>query len=166
MEDDLSEFADPETLDFRLRDDAPILEHVAEDVYDRVYGADGDDIPFEPIPFEEMGLQQDGHRPELGPLPFQKLGPEEGASGVNAEETQLWWAPSHNADRYRVRIAADEAMENIVAEQETQRNHVVIDALESGETYYWDVEAIVDQSRSNRGVRPAEGEAWAFTTGE
>ncbi len=166
VDDDLSDFADPETLDFRLRDDAPILDHVAEDVYDRVYGADGDDIPFEPIPFEEIGLQQDDDRPALGPLPFQKLGPEENAIGVNAEETQLWWAPSHNADRYRVRIAADEAMENIVAEQETQRNHVVIDALESGETYYWDVEAVVDQSRSNRGVRPAEGEAWAFTTGE
>ncbi|HEO71401.1 MAG TPA: hypothetical protein ENN80_09065 [Candidatus Hydrogenedentes bacterium] len=164
VEDDLSDFVDPDNLNFALRDGAPILDWVAEDVYDRVYGADNEDIPFERIPFEEIGLEQDEHRLELGPLPFHKLGPEAGAGDVNAEEVQFWWTPSYNADRYRVRIAKDAAMEDLVVEVETQRNHIVTPDLAPGEEYYWQVEAVVDQSRSNRGTRVGEEGPWPFGT--
>ncbi len=164
VEDVFSDFVDPDNLNFALRDDAPVLEWVAEDVYDRVYGADNEDIPFERIPFEEIGLEQDEHRPELGPLPFRKLGPEAGAGAISAKETQFWWTPSYNADRYQVRIARDAAMEDLVVEEETQRNHIVTRDLAPGEEYFWQVEAIVDQSRSNRGARPAQEQPWPFTT--
>jgi len=115
VQDDLSDFVDPDTLNFALRDNAPVLGWVAEDVHDRVYGADGGSIAFVPIAFEKIGLAQGEYRLELGPLPFRKLGPKAGSDNVNARETQFWWTPSHNADHYRVRIAADAAMQEVVA---------------------------------------------------
>ncbi|MFW6171157.1 MAG: right-handed parallel beta-helix repeat-containing protein [Planctomycetota bacterium] len=164
VEDDLSDFVDPDNLNFALRDDAPMLDWVAADVHDRVYGAEGEDIPFERIPFEEIGLEQDDHRLELGPLPFHKLRPEAGSGDVNTEEAQFWWTPSHNADRYRVRIGRDAAMEDLVVDEETLHNQMVTRELAPGEKYFWQVEAIVDQSRSNRGARPAQEEPWPFAT--
>jgi hypothetical protein len=164
VQDDLSDFVDPDTLNFALRDNAPVLGWVAEDVHDRVYGADGGSIAFVPIAFEKIGLAQDEYRLELGPLPFRKLGPKAGSDNANARETQFWWTPSYNADHYRVRIAADAAMQEVVAEVKTQRNHIVTRDLTPGEAYFWQVEAIVDQSRSNRGSRPAEEAPWPFAT--
>jgi hypothetical protein len=85
---------------------------------------------------------------------------------VNPGEAQFWWTPSYNADHYRVRVAADAAMHDVVAEVKTQRNDIVVPDLAPGETYFWQVEAIIDQSRSNRGIRPAEEAPWPFGTNE
>ena len=161
---DLSDFVDPERLNFALRDNAPVLDWVAENVHDRVHGAEGGSIPFKPIPFEKIGLVQDEYRPEPGPLPFRKLGPQAGSAKVNAEKAQFWWMPSHNADHYRLRIAVDAAMQEVVAEVETPRNHLVTDDLMPDKAYFWQVEAIVNRSRSNRGSRPAEDAPWPFAT--
>jgi hypothetical protein len=166
VQDDLSDFMDPDNLNFALRDDAPVLGWVARDVHDRVHGADGENIPFQPIPFEKIGLARDDYRPELGPLPFRRLRPKTGSDNVNPGGAQFWWTPSYNADHYRVRVAADAAMQNVVAEVKTQRNHIVVPDLAPGETYFWQVEAIIDQSRSNRGIRPAEEAPWPFGTNE
>ncbi len=166
VQEELRDFVDPDHLNFALRDDSPVLDWVAMDVHDPVYGADGEDIPFEPIPFEKIGLEQDEDRPELGPLPFRKLGPEAGAGDVNAEQAQFWWTPSYNADRYRVRIARDAAMQDVIVEIRTQRNHIITRDLASDEQYFWQVEAIVDQSRSNRGARPAQEAPWPLATRE
>ena len=157
--DDLSAFVEPEELDFRLREDAPALDMIAEDVHDPVYGVDGEDMPFEPIPFEEIGLQADEHRAALGPAPFAKLGPPDGSHG-GAEAVQLWWKPSHNADVYHVRIAADPDMDELVAERETDRNWMLVDELAPGRSYYWQVEAEVNRSRSNRGRNMADEGPW------
>ncbi len=159
VDEDLSAFVDPEELDFRLREDAPALEMVAEDVHDRVYGVDGEDIPFEPIPFDEIGLKIDEHRTSLGPAPFHKLGPGN-ATETSAERIQLWWAPSHNADVYHVRVATDADMEDVVIERETRDNWVFIDDLAVDRAYYWQVEAEVNRSRSNRGRAAAEEGPW------
>ena len=142
-----------------------MLDWLAQDVHDRVYGAEGQDIGFEPIPFEKIGLKQDESRPELGPLPFRKLGPQAGAGDVNAGEAQFWWTPSYNADRYRVRISQDAAMQDVAVEIETQHTQIITRELVPGKPYFWQVEALVDQSRSNRGTRPAQEAAWPFATG-
>lgn len=163
--EDLSIFKDPENLDFRLCEDAPILNWVAEGVYDRVQGLDGDNVPFVPIPFERIGLHEDEYRSTPGPLSFKKLGVvSDGTRVLDSGGVRFWWTPSHNADRYRVRIATDSAMANIVIEAETNRTQFSTEDISAGETYYWEVEAIVDRSRSNRGSRFAGGGPWSFTT--
>jgi hypothetical protein len=57
-------------------------------------------------------------------------------------------------------------MHDVVAEMTTQRNHIVAPDLAPGQTYFWQVEASVDESRSNRGTRPAEEAPWPFGTNE
>ncbi len=162
--EDLSHFVDPENLDFRLREESPVRDWIASDVHDRVYGAEGDDLPFRPIPFADIGLYRDENRPDLGPAPFRLLGPADGTGGADPGRVLLWWTPSHNADRYRVRIAADPELREGVLEKTVAGNHAVIESLDPETAYFWQIEAAVDRSRSNRGVRPAEGGPWRFVT--
>ncbi len=161
---DLSFFVDPENLDFTLREDAAVLEWVAEDVYDRVYGVDGEDIPFQAIPFDLIGLKQDTYRTTLGPMPFKKSGPLKGALDINRESGLLWWEPSHNADGYRVRIALDAELELLVVDTKVDKNYFEITDLEPSTQYYWQIDAIINLSRSNRGTRVADAPPWHFTT--
>ncbi len=163
-DDDFSHFVNPDELDFQLREDSPLLDRVAEDVSDRVYGADGEDIAFQPIPFYDIGLYRDEHRRTLGPHPFAKLGPADGTEGIDPERVQLWWAPSPNADVYRVKVAADAGMQEVVLEKDVRANHLATDQLAPGDVYYWQVEAAVADSRSNRGTRRARDGAWRITT--
>lgn len=162
--DDLSHFVDPENLDFRLREDSPLLHLVAENVYDRVTGVENQDMPFQPIPFEEIGLLRDEFRPELGPKPFAKLGPANTGDGVPADAATFWWAPSPGADTYRLTIAEDASLRRIVHEEEVGTNHLTTDRLEPGRTYYWQVSASVTRSRSNRGTRSAAEGPWRVRT--
>lgn len=159
-------FEDPEQLDFRLRPDSPLFDGVATGVVDRIQGADGDDIPFAPIPFEKMGLVAGPDRPALGPRAFEKLGPRNEAKLTAAEaDVQCWWAPSHGADFYRVIFATDAAMQDVVLVREVETNHLIVDELNPGGTYYWEVEAVISRSRSNRGTRRADGAPWSFHVG-
>ena len=43
-------------MNFKLRENAAALKLVAKNVTDRVYGAKGETIKFQPIPFERIGL--------------------------------------------------------------------------------------------------------------
>ncbi|TVS15219.1 MAG: right-handed parallel beta-helix repeat-containing protein [Planctomycetaceae bacterium] len=164
--DDLDHFVDPAELDFTLRPDSPILNMVAEDVVDRVHGAEGESIAFQPIPFDTMGLTQDTFRQELSPFAFRLLGPADGADGLPADRVQLWWQPAHNADVYRVAVATDNQMVDKVIDQVVEDNTMTLDELEPGQTYYWQVQAEVNRSRSNRGQRPAADGPWRLTTSD
>ena len=53
---------DGKALDFTLKEGSPVLSMVAGGVVDRVWGAKGEDIPFEAIPFKEIGLRADDYR--------------------------------------------------------------------------------------------------------
>lgn len=59
----------------------------------------------------------------------------------------------------------DAAMEPIVSDLTATWNHLTVENLEPETTYYWTVEAVVDRSRSNRGVRLAQGEPWRVVIG-
>lgn len=156
-------FNDPAALNFGLVEGAPPLGTIAEGVYDRVFGADNIDILFEPIPFDQIGLYQNDYRVEKGPFAFDKFGPVDGTFKRGYDSLQLWWQPSLNADSYIVRIAKDVNLSEIVREFETSTNHAVVTNLESGERYFWQVEAVIDQSFSNAGRRIANNQPWSFT---
>ena len=163
--EDVSPFVDPENLNFQLKDDSPILRQVAEHVSDRVYGLSDATMPFERIPFEKIGLYQDAFRSAPGPAAFSKLGPANEAVVHDTDKVCLWWTLSHTADVYRVQIAADAELKQVQVERTVETNYLTLDALEPGRTYYWQVEAQVTQSRSNRGRKSALGGVWHFKTG-
>ncbi|MCC5846143.1 MAG: right-handed parallel beta-helix repeat-containing protein [Verrucomicrobia bacterium] len=160
-QNELEHFMDPANLDFTVRPDSPLLKRVAEDVTDAVTGLENAAVPFEAIAFDRIGLHPDEHRAP-GPLPFEKLGPTDGAAVEPGGETPLWWRPSHNANAYRVRIASDASMRDIAHEAFVRgKTHAAIPALEAG-TYYWQVTAVIDRSRSNRGERAADTPVRSF----
>ena len=161
-EDELHHFVNPAALDFRLRGDSPLLRQVAGNVYDRVAGYEHEDIPFREIPFAAIGLLADDHRPVPGPRPFSKLGPEDGQAAAVDGEVALRWSSSAGADTYRVTVAADPDLRQVVHQKRVQTNHMSIDGLQSGRDYYWQVEAGITRSKSNRGVRLAEERPWRF----
>ncbi len=161
--DALNHFADAANLDFSLKPDSPILAMAAENVVDRVYGADGETIPFQPIPFHSIGLTRDAFRRELGPGDFRLLGPAEGAAAGASGTVQFWWQPSAGADGYRLIVAADREFSQVVADVPVEANHAVLDSPKPGQTYYWQVHAEITRSRSNRGRRAAENGPWELT---
>lgn len=58
----ISQFVDPENLNFALKPDASILKITSKNIYDRVFGLDHEDIKFKKIPFEKIGLYKDEYR--------------------------------------------------------------------------------------------------------
>lgn len=160
----LDHFKDARNLDFTIRESSPILYLKAENIYDTLLGYDGENRSFENIPFAEIGLRQDEHRPHLGPLKFSKLGPADGWRGDGERSVQLWWQSSANADAYEVLIARDAELTEVVARIETDANYIMLEEdLERGETYYWQVHAKITQSKSNRAYITAEEYPWTFT---
>jgi len=162
--DDMGDFVDPSNLNFQLKDDSPILDRKTHNVIDPVTDRQGEDVPFERIPFEKIGLHQDAYRRYLGPAAFCKLGPDDGAVGLKADQVRLWWSPSHNADEYRVSVATDADMQDGLIEKTVKTNHLLLDPLKAGQTYYWQVEAHITRSRSNRGRLAASEDPWRFRT--
>ena len=162
--DDLRHFVDPENLDFTIRPDSPILKLVAENVTDRVYGAENEDLAFEPVPFDKIGLIRDPFRQELGPGPFRLLGPADGSEDPPPNAVRLWWQPSHNADSYRLSVATDSELKQVVLDRVVETHYVTLDSLEPGRTYIWQVQAEVHRGRCNRGQRAADNGPWQFTT--
>ncbi|MFA9479141.1 right-handed parallel beta-helix repeat-containing protein [Phycisphaerales bacterium AB-hyl4] len=162
--DEMRHFVNPGDLNFAIRSNAPWLNMVAEDVYDRVHGADGQDIAFEQIPFGRIGLKETTHRPALGPIAFSKLGPADDTAELDANAVELWWQPSYNADRYHLVVARDRELTDIVLDKQAVTHNVKLDQLEPNRTYYWQVYAATTRSRSNRGLRIASEEPWQFKT--
>ncbi len=60
--DIMKQFVDPENMNFTIKPDAQILKTVAENILDPVYGLYNEDIEFQPIPFEKIGLYEDEYR--------------------------------------------------------------------------------------------------------
>ncbi len=155
-------FVDPDQLDFNLSEGSEPLDYKTEEIHDRVFGLSGEDMAFQPIPFSRIGLALEGPRTDWGPYPFKKLGPVDEAVLDPSGELQLWWQASVNADSYRVRVARDPEFSEMVGQWETTVNHLQVEAPPGGQRYYWQVEAVINKSRSNAGKRMSEGDSWAF----
>lgn len=67
----MKQFVDPENMDFTIKSDAPILKTVANNILDPVYGLYNEDIKFQPIPFEKIGLYEDEYRKDS--LKYSKM---------------------------------------------------------------------------------------------
>lgn len=93
-----------------------------------------------------------------------KIYPRNGENLKIAAKVAFRWDKSYVADKYRLVIATDSKMENIVLDTITRSNYANIEnVLEADKTYYWNVEAI-DISVNNLPGKKAEGAPYMFTT--
>lgn len=125
-------FADPENQDYTLKPDSepakaqPMLLN---------------------INMREIGIKENEERllktPENG---FRLRTPMNGNGSVSTKETVFSWDTVENATNYRVMIATDKDMQNIIYDnivhEYGNNNAVVVDSLNLDTVYYWKVQAI------------------------
>ncbi|WP_447138593.1 NPCBM/NEW2 domain-containing protein [Micromonospora sp. LZ34] len=76
------------------------------------------------------------------PQDYALLSPVDGATGVPAEGVTFAWEPAVNAREYRLQVARDAAMTDVVAEATVREPTATIDSLDAGRAYYWEVTAV------------------------
>ncbi|WP_069111081.1 NPCBM/NEW2 domain-containing protein [Jiangella alba] len=101
--------------------------------------------PLDPSVFGDTILTHPGD--------FELEQPSDGATGV-AVDTEFTWSASANADEYRIVIARDDAMTDIVAETTVPGPRAVVGGVPAGINLYWEVTAINTQT-GQRLVVPA-----------
>jgi parallel beta-helix repeat protein len=65
VKDDLSQFEDPDRLDFSIKKGSPILNKTAYNVKDHILGINAAEVGFKDIPFGKIGLYTDRFRTEI-----------------------------------------------------------------------------------------------------
>lgn len=107
-----------------------------------------------------MGEKQHGDTILTHPTDFDLVSPAKGATGVGATP-KLDWQSSDNADEYRVVIARDAALTDVVDERALRGTSLRLkQALEPGREYFWAVTAV----NTATGQRLASSTIGAFRT--
>ena len=97
------------------------------------------------IKLDEMGVSEDmlEKAKKLLDRDIVKLYPQNGADNINSAKTEFKWTKSDIYDKYRIVIATDKDMKNVVADEIVGYNYYSTDKLEEGlKTYYWTVTGI------------------------
>lgn len=93
-----------------------------------------------------------------------KTYPKNGANGVNAAKVEFSWTKSGIYDKYRIRVARDAAMTDIVIDEVVAYNYYKTTELSADNTtYYWNVEG-VDVSQYRKDNKASYGAAYKFST--
>jgi len=123
---DHSCFVDPDNYDFRIKDSsvfASKIPELAESQFDlSSIGCTNDVI---------SGLNTD----------FALLSPMDGAE-FNTAKNVFVWQKALMADRYKITVANDRDMKDVVFEQMVPYNTATVSGLEEGKTYFWRVDAL------------------------
>ncbi|MEU4479058.1 NPCBM/NEW2 domain-containing protein [Micromonospora sp. NPDC023966] len=95
------------------------------------------------------------------PQDYALLSPADGATGVPAKGVTFAWEPAVNAREYRLRVARDAAMTDVVAEATVTKPTARIASLDAGRTFYWEVTAVNPKTGQQLVVPGGE---WGFRT--
>lgn len=135
-------FSDGDKLDYRVKSDADIISELPNILTDSNF-----DI-------ENIGLEITDNRTTVNPKvdeksEFVKYYPENNKETVNPYDCVFSWEEAQYADSYKLVIASDENMENVVFEEDININLCHVKNLDTSDTkYYWQVYA-KNHSRQN-----------------
>ncbi len=113
------------------------------------------------INVKEIGLLKDVDKLLVTPDDGFKLRlPRNGDRTVQTKSTVFSWDQVRNASKYRVIVATDKEMKNIVVDETVfengSTNYIIVDTLNLDTVYYWKVEAI-GIARQNQFTKTSEG---------
>lgn len=148
--EDKSIFVDPENQDFRLKSDSDIakqMPHLLNESFD----------------LNEIGYQKDIEFNEKT-SPFRLLYPANGQEGISDYKVQLSWEQAFGAMTYRLVIAKDPELKDIVYDKTGAYYSATIDELEANTRYYWKVYAS-SRGRKHVNTWESDGAVYTFTTG-
>lgn len=123
---DHSHFVDPENYDFRIKDDSIFAKKIPE------------------LTESSFNLDDVGCTPEVTgniDTSFELLYPADGTK-FNSATAMFVWEKAIMADRYRIRVAKDKDMKQLVYDEIVPYNSTSVDSLEEGREYWWTVEAL------------------------
>lgn len=116
------EFEDFDGECFKLKSDSQLYEKVPETA--------------------KIDVRESGREYENDSVSPRLFSPAKGAQNVNPDGIIFKWSRVEGADKYRIKVATDKEMKNVVFEETTTARYVITSALEAGEkTYYWTVDA-------------------------
>ncbi len=145
------DFVDPENGIYDIKEDAEILkEHPG----------------LGEIKTSEMGCSEDMIKKAeaLVNNDIIKTFPRNGAVNVNAAKVEFSWTKNGVYDKYRIKIAKDPDMTDIVIDEEVPYNYYSTADLDADVSqYYWNVEG-VDLSQYKKENKKSYGDVYTFTT--
>lgn len=147
--DECSDFVDPENQDYRIKSDSETAKMLPG-------------LLTENFDIESIGTSQEIVL-NSETAPFRQFSPKNGTKGVKSTDLTLNWEPAMGANRYRVVIAKDPELKNIVYDEEVHYNHYIVPYLDGGKTYYWKVYA-KNISREFGAEWESNGAVYMFTT--
>lgn len=144
-------FIDPKNQNFELREDSIIFKEISD---------------FMNVSMDEIGLKIDQYRTELPQVEieeFNLISPEDQVVDIDPIQVELTWESAKGAVSYEVVVASDIQFNEIVFEDELQKNSISVTGLQGNTTYYWKVKA-KDVGAIVNGERWNEGGIYQFTT--
>ena len=151
MVNEFEDFLDEEKGNYAIKKDAEIL---------NTHPGLGE------ISLDDIGVSEDVIKKvnELLGRDIVRLFPRNGAENVNSAKAEFMWTKSDIYDKYRIIIADDPEMKNIVEDEIVSYNYYSTNRLEPGiKTYYWTVTGI-DISKENFEDLPSVGKPYKLMT--
>ena len=97
---------------------------------------------------------------------FRQSYPHNGAVGVQAKEVRFSWTPLMGATQYRIVVATDPQLQNVVIDHTQMENGITnayTTTLDLDTVYYWKVYGI-SVARQDQWEKPSEGAPFGFKT--
>ena len=147
--DSCEDFVDPENQDFRIKsgsDTAKLLPGLLDDSFD----------------IERIGVKDDLDL-NSETAPFKLLYPANGEEAVATSELEFKWENAVGASKYRLVIARDRALTDIVYDDISHYNVKMVEGLDKNTVYYWQVYAI-NRSREMNAEWKSISPVYTFST--
>lgn len=126
--EECNDFVNPEKLDYRIKSGSETAKEIPG-------------LLTEEFDIEQIGVQSDiTFNGETSP--FRLVSPKNGAAGTDSTNLEFQWEHAKGANKYRLVIATDPELKNVVLSEETFYNRYTVPYLDGGKNYYWKVYAI------------------------
>lgn len=145
-----SDFVNPDKQDYRLKSGSATANSMP-------------DILNESYDIEEIGIKNIDYVFNEETSPFSKLYPENDRHAVNPDEIEFAWERVFGANNYRLVIAKDKDMTDIVYDEVVPYNIQKVEGLEKHTKYYWQVWAN-NTSREFNSTWVSDDEPKSFNT--
>ena len=122
-----NDFVDPENGDYRIKKDSETYKKLPE-------------LLNEDFDISLIGVQKE-HTVNGEKSGFSQLYPKNGQQGINSSKVNFAWQNAYGANKYRLVIATDKELKNIVYDNNHYYTKTTIECLESNKVYYWKVYA-------------------------
>ncbi len=143
------EFVDAANGDYRLKNSskyAELTECLTEDFDMASVGIQPDEFTQTPI-FEKR---------------FELIHPRNGTTGVASEKVTFTWQRPLGGDRFRLVVAKDHELKDIVHDIITYETNYTLEGFENGMSYYWKV-FVENESTKTYDIQLSDGVPYMFT---